>query len=249
MRSVDPYTALAQGYDEVMAHVNYDEWARYICLLVDTHHIRTNKVLEVACGTGALAAHLSTLTGAETYNGVDVSTDMIEIARNKNLGQSVRFDAADCRRPIPVHACDLVLMLYDSVNYLLTIEDVESAFSNIRECVAEGGYFIFDTSTSYNSIANASYFEDRGKTTTFSFVRTSSYDTETALHQTTFEITTDDGTFCETHMQRAYDRAEIKLALERTGWALDGTYSGMTLEPVGSETERIHWIARRRGGS
>ena len=49
-----PYEKFAYPYDRMMANVNYVRWATYIEDLFKQYKAVPRKILEVACGTGAL---------------------------------------------------------------------------------------------------------------------------------------------------------------------------------------------------
>ena len=54
MKQVRPYSALAQVYDLVMAHVDYEGWADYLVHLVEMHFEDADQleVLELGAGSG-----------------------------------------------------------------------------------------------------------------------------------------------------------------------------------------------------
>ncbi|HYG69925.1 MAG TPA: class I SAM-dependent methyltransferase, partial [Anaeromyxobacteraceae bacterium] len=81
-RSADPYSVLAEGYDAVMAHVDYEAWAEYVHFLLVRHHLEAQDVLELGCGTGSLALVLQPL-GPYAYRATDASEAMLTVARRK----------------------------------------------------------------------------------------------------------------------------------------------------------------------
>ena len=46
-------------------------------------------------------------------------------------------------------AFDLALCLYDSLNYILAISEIERVFSRVARALAPGGLFVFDVNTAY----------------------------------------------------------------------------------------------------
>src|SRR5690606_26528981 len=77
-----PYDALAAGYDVVMAHVDYAEWADHVLDLLDAHGAAPRSILELGCGTGSLAIELHE-RGPFRYLGTDRSAAMVRVARAK----------------------------------------------------------------------------------------------------------------------------------------------------------------------
>lgn len=49
------------------------------------------KILDIGCGTGQLIGEISEQYGAVDYLGIDVAKNMIEIARQNNRGDRIRF--------------------------------------------------------------------------------------------------------------------------------------------------------------
>lgn len=91
-------------------------WAGYVrrtnALLLETAAVRPGeRVLDLGCGTGALAAHLVAAHPEQRVTGVDLSGAMLDEARSKLAGAPhVRFVQADARAlTLPDAAFDVVL--------------------------------------------------------------------------------------------------------------------------------------------
>lgn len=245
-QSVPPYTVLAAGYDVVMEHVEYDAWADYVHELIQTHRPGAETILELACGTGSLAFELQPL-GPYRYAGTDRSEDMIRVARAKAdlYGLDLQFGVADFtnfRVDVPV---DVLILLYDGLNYLLEEDRIRALFRCAHAALSPGGIFLFDQSTPSNSINNEPYFEDRGRADAFSYVRHSYYDRETRLHTTTLDLSVGDRRFREEHVQRAYDLDEIRALVAGTPFDVVTVYDNFSTDPATDASERAHWILRK----
>ena len=75
-----PYSLLAAGYDAVMEHVDYAFWAEHVQRIVEAHRPGAASVVELGCGTGALAEHLQPLGPAPAgyaYRAFDGSAEMV----------------------------------------------------------------------------------------------------------------------------------------------------------------------------
>ncbi len=97
-------------------------------------------VLDVACGTGSLLTHLA--AGVERAVGVDRSPGMIRRAAAK--ADSARF-LVGTMTALPLRErFDLVLCLYDSLNYLLGEGELHRAFTEARRVAADGAAYLFD---------------------------------------------------------------------------------------------------------
>lgn len=97
-------------------------------------------LLDLCCGTGQLARELS----ARGYrvSGVDGSEQMLRYARES--APSAEFTCADARDFQLTEAFDIVISTYDSLNHLLTLDDLRQVFRNVRQHLKHGGVFVFD---------------------------------------------------------------------------------------------------------
>ncbi len=247
----DPYSALAAGYDAVMAHVDYPMWAAYVQGLVRRHHPEAASVAELGCGTGAFAVAFQPY-GPEpdgyAYRAFDGAEAMLAVAREtvRQSGRPIAVARADFREPVPGPPADLVVLLYDGLNYLLDTDDVAALLRHVRDALVPGGLAIVDQSTPANSLNHEDGFDDEGETAAFAYVRTSRYDPEGRLHTTTFRM--EDGAgrqWTETHLQRAYTMDEVRPLIEAAGLEVVAAYDGFGTEPADETAERVHWVLRR----
>lgn len=244
--SSPPYTILAAGYDFVMSHVDYRFWAEYIHTILQRHHPDAHTVVELGCGTGSLAIGLQPL-GRYRYLATDISEAMLEVARHKAAEKNadVRFDLADFTEFNVDTPVDVLLLLYDGLNYLLDEDHIRALMRHVFEALAPGGVFIVDQSTPANSINNEPHFEHSDSVGIFSYVRRSSYDAESRFHHTTLEISVDGEDFREEHVQRAYDTDEIEGLAAEAGLEIDAAYDGFSTDGATADSERVHWVFRR----
>lgn len=243
----DPYTVLAAGYDFVMDHVDYESWARHIQHLIELHRPYPNLIAELGCGTGSLAIELARL-GFTNLLATDRSRSMLEVAGRKAAMADVpiRFEVADFRHFNLDATADVILLLYDGFNYLLEYGEIDSLLSNVYRSLTSDGVYIFDQSTPSNSLKNERLFEDHREKDGFRFKRSSRYDPESRLHSTVIEIEVAGKKFREVHQQRAYSEEDIRSRLLEAGFEILGAYDGFGLEPAHEESERIHWVVRKR---
>ena len=95
-------------------------------------------VLDVGCGCGSTSIQLSTLAAAVT--GVDISGPMLEVARSRATGSSVRFQLADAAvPPFPPDSFDLIFSRFG----VMFFADAVAAFSNLRSSLKEQGRLCF----------------------------------------------------------------------------------------------------------
>ena len=97
-------------------------------------------VLDLCCGTGQLASKLS----EEGYSttGVDGSERMIAIARGN--APEVEFFVGDARNISLDCSFSAVFSTFDSLNHLMSLDDLEEVFQRVHSLLEDGGYFEFD---------------------------------------------------------------------------------------------------------
>lgn len=98
--------------------------------------------MDLACGTGNSTAPL--LARGYSVIGCDVSAAMVETARRKFPPHADSFVVADMRDLSDLGQFDLVLCLDDAINYLLSSEDLDAAFSGVARLLSPSGVFAFD---------------------------------------------------------------------------------------------------------
>jgi SAM-dependent methyltransferase len=98
------------------------------------------RVLDVCCGSGHVTAELAR-RGYE-LTGVDSSRELIAIARH-HLPQ-VDFYVQDVRDLQLKGPFDAALSTFDSLNHILSLEDLHAVFSGVYAALKAGGLFVFD---------------------------------------------------------------------------------------------------------
>jgi SAM-dependent methyltransferase len=98
------------------------------------------RVLDLCCGSGDLAVVL--LANGFRVTGIDGSGRMLEYARAR--APEAEFLLEDARTLRFEARFDAVLSTFDSLNHVLTIEELESVFRNVHAALDGGGLFVFD---------------------------------------------------------------------------------------------------------
>ncbi|MFK7847842.1 MAG: class I SAM-dependent methyltransferase [Rhodothermales bacterium] len=246
LKGVVPYSAIAKGYDFIMSHVDYGMWSTFTDELLWLVHPNPVSVRELGCGTGTFALQLQPL-GAYEYTATDICPEMIAVAKEKAtaLDRPVSFVVEDFSNYTVEQPHDVVILLYDGLNYLTEKDKLTSLFACTLAALKPGGVFFFDQSTPANSINNEEFFRDEGEMDGFSYVRGSDYNRDTQLHTTTFEIKTGGKTFFEKHVQRAYAKEEIEEIVLKSGFEILHAFDGFSSENASESSERIHWVVRK----
>lgn len=134
------------AYDD-FAWIYDRHWGRDTLRSMDTlrtlvlgDHPAPRRVLDLCCGTGQLDHALHQAGYAVT--GVDGSAEMIGHARRNAPG--CEFIVADARAFSVSEPCDLALCMYDSLNHLMSLDDLRQAFRAVRGALRPGAAFLFD---------------------------------------------------------------------------------------------------------
>ena len=98
------------------------------------------KVLDLCCGSGQLDQTLSEMGFKVT--GIDGSEKLLEFAR-RNAPQA-EFIHGDARYFSQPSTYDGAISIFDSLNHILTLEELDMVFTNVLEALVPGGPFLFD---------------------------------------------------------------------------------------------------------
>ncbi len=240
----DPYSCLSYIYDFVMNHVNYKSWARYIAQIINTHGQNIRAIADISCGTGSFCKELVSL--GYTVWGCDSSYNMVKMSKQKyDQEYNLHIWCADMQHLTFRHTPDMIVSLYDSMNYLLEPAQWLQCLQNVYKSLKSGGLFVFDVSTLHNSLNVFQNYSQREKSPIGSYYRKSHFDQKTALQSNYFEIKLNKYpgyTFCEHHRQRIHSLDEIMQFIKQTPLTLLGCYNGFTFTPGDEYAERVHFV-------
>lgn len=249
------YEAFAEVYDAFMEEISYGQWADYIEQLFEKHQgslgRKPHLVLDLGCGTGGLSMEL--FRRGYDMIGADASAEMLSRAREKAMEEGaldkVLFLQQDMRCFELYGTVDAIVITCDSLNYMLTKEDLGKVFALAENYLEQGGLLIFDINTLYkyeNVLGDATFAdlkEDAG------FIWENSYDPATRINEyaVTFFIEEEEGVYRryeELHRQRGYELSEIKNLLESAHLKVEGQYEAFTMETPQEESQRVFFVAR-----
>jgi SAM-dependent methyltransferase len=142
--ALSAYEALADGYDELTADHDYEDWTATIEAAAREAGLHGRRMLDVACGTGK--SFLPFADRGYEVVACDLSPAMARRAQVKAGGRA-RVEVHDMRALPVLGAFDLVCCLDDAVNYLLGAAELRSAVSAMAANLAPGGVLVFDTNT------------------------------------------------------------------------------------------------------
>jgi SAM-dependent methyltransferase len=233
------YERLSQVYDL--------DWAgfalQYVPLineLLNERGIAHARILDLACGTGGLAVELA--TAGHSVHGIDISPQMVEIANAKSAGLSnVRFEVQDMVTFRIKGMFDLVTCAFDSINYLLAIDDVRAMLRRVAAALRDAGLFVFDSNTHqlYAVRHSGTYERELGGQ---AFAQILSYDPSKGEATVVFEFA--DGA-TEVHRQRPYGLDQLTAPFAGAGLRIIHAFSWFDRRPFAADSERLICVAER----
>lgn len=244
-----PYELIAQMYDQIMEDIDYDYWADYLDGIIQEYAPNARTLLELGGGTGNLSISLNELDCYE-ISCSDLSAKMIQIAKLKpTKGRAITFLELDARSFVSKSTFDVIFFVFDSLNYLTSLEDVKACFRQVHKAINPNGLWLFDFVTNKHCLENAKDFAfEESFYNGYRVVREATYPIDNALHQTKFRIYEGANTLhCiaeEYHIQKPYHLEEIKHALLECGFGIEGTFSDFSDQFNGKESKRFTIAAR-----
>ena len=242
-QTVTPYATLARLYDAVLGDRFFTQLRHVFEGLVQRYGIRFATAADVACGTGTFIRYLRELGVAVVY-GVDRSPQMLRVAIAKNEGAGVRFllqDFATLQLPQPV---DLLTCHFDSLNYLLTNDELLQGLRRFRANMKSDGYLIFDMITARPPWPVPRPRVERVTSSGVTVERMTRWDSRCDIQTAHVCISRNGHSHRELHVQRGYPVAVVVGLLAQARLALLGVHDFQTLGRVTTWTPRVVYVAQ-----
>lgn len=246
------YSVLADIYDIVMSDVDYETWADYLDEIILMHQPTTRSILELACGTGTIALSLEELD-CYKIKATDGSPDMIRIAKKKaaEANSEIDFQTMNFLDLSFDETFDVIYMVFDSLNYLHTREEILQLHQQAKSVLNPGGIFVYDFTTPRNSRKAIRFLNNESKNINgqFRYHRESSFNAKERIHTNRFHIEKLDKStgdivekFEEQHQQKIYTLEYIKSVIEDTDFEIVQAYDGFELKPAHKKSLRVTMV-------
>ena len=244
-------------YDLFYADKPYEAEAAFIDRCLREYSVgSTNRLIELACGTGTHALLLE--KHGYKIVAIDYSQDMLERAKQKGAEASSRVDfrLQDMTQlDVSGGPFDAVYSLFDSIGYVATNQSLEKIFRGVHKHLRRDGLFIFEF---WHAGAMLRHYDP---------VRVRRWKTDDALILRLSETTLDyvnqlshvsysiyelkrDGTYSsltETQVNRYFLVQDMAAWLTANGFAPVKFFAGFnTDETISDETWHIVAVARRK---
>ncbi|MBH0158530.1 class I SAM-dependent methyltransferase [Fictibacillus sp. 5RED26] len=244
------YQRFAYLYDELMEDAPYDEWLNFVKTSASKHLESGKRFLDVGCGTGSMTI----LLAKEGFDvtGVDLSSDMLMVAKEKAEAEKVNLSLfqQDMRELEGLGVYDCVTILCDSLNYILTEEDVKRTFLSAGSHLKTGGLLLFDVHSLHkiNEIFIGQTFGSNEENLSYIWQCYQGDLQNSVEHDLSFFIQNGDHyeRYDELHTQRTFSIEDYCNWLKECGFEhLDVTADFNENGPT-EESERILFVARKR---
>ena len=245
------YSSLAMVYDSLNSDFDYGAYADFIADEIKKHEkVKTTLVLDLACGTGKMTFELR--DRGYDMTGVDISMEMLSEARNECAKRDISDILFLCQSMQDfelygtVDACACCL---DSLNYLLSYEDIKKCFKLVHNYLIPDGVFVFDMNTPYKFEKiygnNAYILEDDGSLLAWQ----NEYNKKTGICKFYLSVfvENEDGAYeryDEVQKEKCYSVARIKKALSDCGFEILGIYGDINGKELTDTDERCYFTVR-----
>ncbi|WP_299522906.1 class I SAM-dependent methyltransferase [Winogradskyella sp.] len=254
---MDSFNLYAKYYDLLYKDKDYDNEVSYIEQLLKPHNLQGNiKILELGCGTGN-HAQIFSKKGYEV-EGVDLSSQMIEIAKNKNKGdKNLSFFEGDITtyKSSSKTKFDVIISLFHVVSYQDTNQKIQNTFQTVQHHLKEGGLFIFDFWYGPGVLTDPPVVKEKkleDKTLLVHRTATPVSDVNKNTVNVLFDIIITDKEnnkkelIEETHTMRYFFIPELKYMLDENGLDTEAYYHWMTLNKPTKSSWNVVVVAKKR---
>lgn len=242
------YMDFAYIYDRLMhKDINYEKWVDYIENIFTKYGINPDLVCDLACGTGNITVPMS----RRGYNmtGVDISEDMLNVAREKAAGEDILFlnqniQSLDLYGTMGAFTC-----MIDGINYIISPKALLDMLTRIKTCFLDkGGLFVFDISTRHKlkNVIGSNTFVHSERDVFYTWQNRYIENKNLSDMLLTFFVRSKSGykRFEERHLQRAYSEAELRRLLKKAGFTEIDTYAELTFDAPDKDSDRIVFVCR-----
>lgn len=254
--TVEPYHVLALIYDELMSHVEYEKWARFMLKIFADHGVKSSlnsnpvHILECACGTGRVA-ELLTKYGYHV-DAFDRAESMVKKAQER-IGkmENINIYQADFLNFSHNKTYAAIICLYDSINYLVHEPDFLQFLSKVYKSLDDEGIFVFDVCTEFNSLQYFLRRSEKGRVNGYKYLREIRYNRRKRIQENRFTVNLTDTNevFQEVHHQKIYHLPEIRKMLRDSNFKILEETDDFRRSKPNDQSLRVHFICEKKRAS
>jgi SAM-dependent methyltransferase len=201
------------------------------------------RVLDLCCGTGQIAAGL--IARGFRVTGIDGSESMLRFAREN--APEAEFIHADARTFKLTQSYQAIISAFDSLNHLMTIDELITVFRNVHSVLDDDGVFLFDLNLEDEAELLGNSLDLLGED--HACIVRASYDQREKLKR--YEVTMflkEDNVWQRSDLtlsQRYYDNVEVLSALAESGFSRVRTYDARKEFGFTLSDGRMFYLARK----
>lgn len=243
-----PYEKFAYAYDRMMKNVNYTRWCDYIESIFGLYGHKPKKILDVACGTGALTVLLA--SKGYQMTGLDKAMGMLDVAKQKAARQNLQitFQHGNMLNFQIDQMFDAILCTYDSINYAENEDELKTVFDTVSKHLVPDGLFIFDITTERNIVEHFHNRTFSANHQDYSYIWKNNYMFHTKMCRTFLTFFIREGElfrrYEEVHMQRIFEVSTVSNALKISGYNMLSALDMYTFSKWNRSSDRINFTAQ-----
>ncbi len=248
----DIYSILAPVYDAINGSVDYEQWADFYERELHRFEIgKTSLVLDLGCGTGSMTLALA--RRGYDMTGIDISPEMLNVARARaekaGVSERILWLCQDMTEFELYGTVEAVVSCLDSVNHLLSRDEVRDCFALVHNYLSPGGIFMFDLNSPYKFRTiygdRAYLFEEKGYVCAWqNAFREKSGICDFSISLFLREKDGRYTRFDEWQREKMYTPAAIERILRETGFTLLSVAGDTDGNPPTDESHRLYFTAR-----
>lgn len=241
------YKDFAYIYDKLSFDIPYDFYAENIKKLIKRHGIRTHRMLELACGSGSLTSHFFDVF--DQIDALDLSEEMLDVFSSKYVMENVSLHHKDMTDFVKRDSYDLIVILLDSINYLVDEGDLRKVFENSYESLKKGGLLVFDINSLYKMekvFGSQSYIYEYEN---IFYTWDNDREDDLIYMYLNFFLENEDGSYRrieENQVQKIYRPEFVEKELIRAGFSQIESFDEDDFSQVKDKTQRILYQAIKR---
>lgn len=237
---------VAAHYDHLMRHVPYRKWVDYVEAILERRLARPRRVLDLCCGTGRVGSEM--LRRGYEVVGVDLSAPMVRCCSQQVPPLPAAVQDA-CELGLKSGQFDLIVCLYDSLNYILEPQRLQQCFCEAFRVLTAGGLFIFDMNTP-RALSIGLFTQDNlGSPDLLQYSWKAHWIPERRLCRVDMWFNwRGEGkgeVYEETHWQYAYEKSDVLQMLAEAGFVAPSTFDAYSFRPAGKRSDRIYYVVRK----